>query len=127
MKKRSESIWRYKKELETEGDCYKPSVFWENALKKIEKLYLQKGISNFRNSPINLSFFVPTYGFPGNGLSRSTRNELIKLINKNILTNPNILFILEHFKKRDFSQIEEFFDKRCYGDCCFSFFQQKSG
>ena len=81
MKKRSESIWQYKKELETEGNCYKPSVFWENALKKIEKLYLQKGISNFRNSPINLSFFVPTYGFPGNGLSRSTRNELIKLIN----------------------------------------------
>ena len=81
MKKRSRSILGYKKELETERNCYKPGVFWENALKKIEKLYLHNGITNFRNNPINLSFFVPTYGYPGNGLSLSTQNKLIKLIN----------------------------------------------
>ena len=81
MKKRSRSILQYKKELETKSDCYKPGVFWENALEKIEKLYLHDGISNFRNHPINLSFFVPTYGYPGSGLSLSTRNRLIKLIN----------------------------------------------
>ena len=81
MKKRSRSILRYKKELKTESDCYQPSVFWDNALKKIEKLYLRNGTSNFRNTPINLSFFVPTYGYPGNGLSLGTRNKLITLIN----------------------------------------------
>ena len=80
MIKRSRSILYYKKELEIKSDYYKPSIFWQSALKKIEKLYLCSGLSNFRNHPTNLSFFVPTYGYPGNGLSVGVKNKLITLI-----------------------------------------------
>ena len=80
MIKRSRSILQYKKELEIKSDCYKPGIFWQNALKEIEKLYLSNGLSNFRNHPTNLSFFVPTYGYPGNGLSVGVKNKLITLI-----------------------------------------------
>lgn len=92
---------------------------------EIETKLVKKDVFNYLDNcdkDFDLIFADPPYNF-----SDEDYKKLIKLINKNILTNPNILFILEHFKKRDFSQIEEFFDKRCYGDCCFSFFQQKSG
>ena len=49
---------------------YKAGPFWENALKNIEKEFSQKGIENFRNSDLNLEFFVPTYGVPGNGFTK---------------------------------------------------------
>ena len=74
------------------------------------------------NENFDLVFADPPYAF-----SDEEYDKLIRLIKKNILTNPNVLFILEHFKKKDFSQIEGFFDNRCYGDCSFTFFKQKSG
>ena len=58
-----------------------PGIFWEAALKKINENYINFGTKNFRNDEINLQFFVPTFGPPGNGLTE----ECIKS-----LLNPNI-------------------------------------
>ena len=43
---------------------YEPGAFWKEALDSILKIYLEKGIKDFRSEPVNLSFFVPTYGWP---------------------------------------------------------------
>ena len=53
--------------------------------------------------------------------------KLIKLVTETTINNSNGLFILEHYKKIDFSQFENFFEIRRYGDCSFTFFKQKSG
>ena len=43
------------------------------------------------------------------------------------LKNSKGLFILEHHKKNNFIQYDNFFEMRRYGDCSFTFFKQKSG
>ena len=43
---------------------YEPGAFWKEALDSILKIYLEKGIKDFRSERLNLSFFVPTYGWP---------------------------------------------------------------
>ena len=57
---------------------YKPGPFWEKALEKIAKDFSQKGIENFRNSTLNLEFFVPTYGSPGNGFTKKQIDNIIE-------------------------------------------------
>ena len=46
------------------SDLYQPGAFWKEALDSILKIYIEKGIKGFRSEPVNLSFFVPTYGWP---------------------------------------------------------------
>ena len=57
---------------------YRAGPFWENALKNIEKEFSQKGIENFRNSDLNLKFFVPTYGSPGNGFKKKEISSVVE-------------------------------------------------
>ena len=60
-------------------DVYKPGIFWQDVLNKIEESYKEDGIKNFRANKTNLSFFVPTYGSPGNGFAV---NDLEKVVSQ---------------------------------------------
>jgi putative sugar O-methyltransferase len=60
------------------SSLYKPGPFWENALENIAKNFVQNGIENFRNSILNLEFFVPTYGTPGNGFSKKQIDSIVE-------------------------------------------------
>ena len=51
------------------GPLYAPTPFWEAGVAKIIEDLDRDGIENFRNRGAPLSFFVPTYGYPGNSLS----------------------------------------------------------
>ena len=63
-------------ELKSQDALYQPSSFWRKALLDINANFVKKGISSFRREDINLKFFVPTYGPPGNGFSESDKSEL---------------------------------------------------
>lgn len=52
-----------------QNELYRPTSFWDNACKEIRQELNEYGIENFRRMPSALRFFVPTYGYPGNGLS----------------------------------------------------------
>ena len=64
---------------------------------------------------------------PPYSLSIEKYEKLIELATINTLNNSNGLFILEHYKKIDFSGFDNFYEMRSYGDCTFTFFKQKSG
>ena len=64
---------------------------------------------------------------PPYSLSIENYEKLIELATINTLNNSNGLFILEHYKKIDFSRFDNFYEMRSYGDCTFTFFKQKSG
>jgi len=51
------------------GPYYAPTPFWEQGSSEILADLTNDGIENFRNRGAPLSFFVPTYGYPGNSLS----------------------------------------------------------
>ena len=81
--------------------------------------------SNFyQNCTTNFDiiFADPPYSFDDEDY-----NKLINLIDSKFLNDSSSLFILEHYKKKGFHGIKNFVDERNYGDCSFSFFQQKSG
>ena len=66
------------------GSFYQPGIFWKAALKKIEDQFNEAGISQFRADKTNLSFFVPTYGCPGNGFNSETIAKLYSSVEKNL-------------------------------------------
>ena len=70
-----EEFYSFEKETNSEK-FYQAGVFWKAALTKIENQFNEHGISNFRSNETNLSFFVPTYGCPGNGFNFETIEKL---------------------------------------------------
>ena len=92
-----------------------------NITSKIIKQDVFKFLSNC-NSNFDIIFADPPYSF-----NEEDYKKLINLVENNFLNDSSILFILEHYKKKDFRKVNKFVDNRNYGDCSFTFFQQKSG
>ena len=92
-----------------------------NIKSKIIKQDVFKFLSNC-NINFDIIFADPPYSFKDEHY-----NKLINLVENNFLNNDSSLFILEHYKKKDFKETNSFIEKRNYGDCSFTFFQQKSG
>jgi len=92
-----------------------------NITSKIIKQDVFKFLSNC-NINFDIIFADPPYSFKDEHY-----NKLINLVENNFLNNASSLFILEHYKKKDFKETNNFIEKRNYGDCSFTFFQQKSG
>ncbi len=92
-----------------------------NITSKIIKQDVFKFLSNC-SANFDIIFADPPYTF-----KQEHYNKLINLVENNFLNNASNLFILEHYKKKDFKQKNNFIEKRNYGDCSFTFFQQKSG
>ncbi len=88
---------------------------------KIVKQDVFKFLSNYKDN-YDIIFADPPYHF-----SVESYQKLIDLVEQNFLNKKTGLFILEHHKKKDFSQRHTFLDNRKYGDCSFTFFKQKSG
>ena len=61
---------------------YRPSSFWEDAATKIKNEIDENGIENFRRLKTPLSFFVPTYGMPGNSFDNKIEKKIIEIIQK---------------------------------------------
>ena len=67
----------YFKKLDLQEQVYHPGYFWKAALAEIAASFMETGISSFRKVPVNLNFFVPTYGPPGNGFEIDRINSLL--------------------------------------------------
>src|SRR5690606_38162497 len=59
---------------------YQPSSFWAEAAKRIAREIHEHGVERFRSTATALNFFVPTYGTPGNSLSREQANRLANVL-----------------------------------------------
>ena len=78
-----EEFYSFEKERNSKN-FYQAGVFWKAALTKIENQFNEHGISKFRSNETNLSFFVPTYGCPGNGFNFKTIEKLYNSVGKSI-------------------------------------------
>lgn len=52
-------------DLDQAEALYKPTQFWRAALNRLTQELRGNGLNRFRSLPGSLSFFVPTYSFPG--------------------------------------------------------------
>ena len=105
--------------VENNPKCVKHIANTLNLLKLNSKI-IKKDVFKYLDNcdeKFDLVFADPPYS-----LSYENYVELINLTSKKILNKSNRLFILEHFKKNNFCEIDNFFDQRTYGDCSFTFF-----
>jgi putative sugar O-methyltransferase len=69
-------------DMKAQSALYQPTEFWAEASEKIFENLASEGIANFRRASLPLSFFVPTYGEPGNCLGHSSE-ELVDSLSNN--------------------------------------------
>ncbi len=81
-----EQIDHYLNELEKQSSVYQPGHFGKTALAKISKRFIKTGLKTFRKEIVNLNFFVPTYGPPGNGFEKDLINSFWE--NLDLSANP---------------------------------------
>ena len=84
---------------------------------KLIKSDIYKFLSN-NNLSYDIIFADPPYNF-----EYSKYEKIILLIIEKKLLNRDGLLIIEHSKKTDLQNIENYIETRKYGDCCFSFFK----
>ena len=61
---------------------YRSTSFWEEACINISQEIIESGLDGFRSNETNLNFFVPTYGYPGNSISKEMTEEILSLLEK---------------------------------------------
>lgn len=69
-------------DMATQNGIYKPTNFWVEASKPIINDLKQFGFEDFRNLTSTRDFFVPTYGYPGNALSKDDMRKLTNLVSQ---------------------------------------------
>jgi putative sugar O-methyltransferase len=67
-----------REEMKRQNDLYRPSSFWDAASDRIVSELSARGVEDFRTLPTALSFFVPTYGTPGNGFSDEQATTMLE-------------------------------------------------
>jgi putative sugar O-methyltransferase len=91
-----------------QNELYKPTHFWQEASSKIISEINTYGIERFRSMPIALSFFVPTYGIPGGGVSKQQIEALKTLLNNNWPLETKLRLIFEKFTSGQFSALSDY-------------------
>ena len=66
--------------LYQQNALYQPSSFWAKASSEIMDQVIEYGIERFRSLPLPLFYFVPTYGYPGNGMPADTKKHLLSCV-----------------------------------------------
>jgi putative sugar O-methyltransferase len=80
------------------GEIYLATPFWEAAENEIVSDMRTVGLQKFRSWPSALSFFVPSFGPPGNSLTENTKLRLQKLINdKAVFSEKQQNYLQQHF------------------------------
>lgn len=73
-------------DMELQDKLYQPTSFWKAASDQIVKEFEEHGMDKFRSLKTPLSYFVPTFGHPGNGYSK----EQIKAVS-DTLSGENVI------------------------------------
>tara|TARA_B100000029_G_scaffold514369_1_gene616920 strand:+ start:3093 stop:3626 length:534 start_codon:yes stop_codon:yes gene_type:complete len=82
---------------------------------------IQSDVFKYLRGKVNADII---FADPPYNMDKEKIELMIQLIFDNKTLTNNGVFILEHFKKREFSNHTKFMEKRIYGDSCFSFFKQ---
>lgn len=80
-----------------QSELYKPTSFWDNASSQIVKDLNENGVEKFRSLTSILSYFVPTYGTPGNSYSPEMAEILISRLQADFPGQKKPLLGLKQF------------------------------
>lgn len=69
-----------REDMRAQSELYRPSPFWDEASSRIVDELCEQGIENFRSLRYPLSFFAPTYGTPGNFITKEASALLLSTL-----------------------------------------------
>jgi putative sugar O-methyltransferase len=95
-------------EMMNQEVLYRPTAFWDEASSKIISEINTHGINNFRSLPKLLSFFVPTYGTPGNAYSKELADKLKEYLKSQKPPSIKPELSLEQFLQGKMSAIADY-------------------
>lgn len=87
-------------ELQKQKKIYQPGKFWREASTEILGSLRDNGLNEFRRLPLPLMFFVPTYGYPGNGISLEDVLELKKWLQIKEFSRKQEMYVEQHLDGR---------------------------
>ena len=90
-----------------QDELYRPSNFWENAAVKLAEEFNNSGIDKFRSLKGPLSFFVPTYGSPGNAIPLELRSQIEKLADSDKVVTKTKLTI-DHYLSGELNALGDY-------------------
>lgn len=94
--------------LVQQNELYRPSAFWDEASADIVKELTEGGVENFRAMPKALSFFVPTYGSPGNSFTKKQASELKDWLSQNYPNAKKSNLALNQFLTGEASALSDY-------------------
>lgn len=85
---------------------FQPTSFWEHASAELLDCIERNDIRNFRRDKACLSYFVPTYGYPGLSLPEELHDKLIELADTSLV--PKHRMIVENFLRGHYHALADF-------------------
>jgi putative sugar O-methyltransferase len=107
MKNKNELSFCFE-EMSKQSELYKPTSFWSDASKLIVSEIEEFGIENFRSLPSTLSYFVPTFGNPGNGISEKAVEDVTALLKGKYNDQLKLNLSLSNFFSGEFSALSDY-------------------
>lgn len=82
-------------DMDSAEELYRPTQFWRVALQRLVDELRGDAIARFRSLPGPLSYFVPTYAFPGAHAEPARFDELRAALGRIPLGDPRVMLHLE--------------------------------
>jgi putative sugar O-methyltransferase len=83
--------------MQNQDALYRPTSFWDKASAQIVSELCANGVENFRRLPSALVYFVPTYGSPASGLSKTQVERLNDVLSAEYPAQKKSHLALDHF------------------------------
>ena len=90
-----------------QAEIYRPSAFWSSATELLMNDFEEHGMENFRQAGSPLRFFVPTYGYPANGLSLDLIEGIQEIFQAQKATSKQ-QFAIDHFLSGEQSALADY-------------------
>lgn len=92
----------------SQNELYRPTSFWNNASKLIVSELEENGVEKFRSLDSILSYFVPTYGLPGNCFTQEIFDSLTENLKTNYAQHLKPQLALKQFLDGEMSALADY-------------------
>lgn len=94
--------------LKAQNILYQPTAFWGEACSQIYQELIEGGISSFRKHKTALSFFVPTYGIPGNSFIPEAVQNIRKALKEAAPQGHKAELALDYYLNGEFAALSDY-------------------
>src|SRR5215467_4451628 len=92
----------------SQSELYRPTSFWADASLQIASELCVHGVEGFRSLSLPLSYFVPTYGAPGNSFSAEETDAVLRALRTEAPNGKKQHSALDQFPSGSLSAFDDY-------------------